>query len=207
MSRYIGPKCRLCRREGVKLFFKADRCNSPKCPIEKKGAVPPGQHGLRRSRGLSEYGKQLREKQKVKRSYGLTERQMKNYFLKARKDRANTGKALLRLLELRLDSAVFRLGLTPSRVTARQIIGHGQVMVNGKKVTIPSFLVKKEDVITLSGKSNKIPVVKAMLGQKDFNLPTWLQRKGNAGKILDLPKDEELPSEINESLIIEYYSR
>lgn len=207
MSRYFGPKCRLCRREGVKLFLKGARCSSPKCPLEKKGAVPPGQHGLRKSRGASEYGKQLREKQKTKRTYGVNEKQMKNYFSKARKHKTNTGKALFRLLETRLDSVVFRLGFAPSRSVARQIVNHGHVSVNGQRVNIPSFIVKKEDVVTLSSKASKIPVVKAMLGEKEYQAPSWLLKKGGTGKIIDLPKDEELPSEINESLIIEYYSR
>jgi small subunit ribosomal protein S4 len=208
MSRYLESSCRLCRREGLKLFLKGSRCNSPKCPIEKRGAVPPGQHGVKRgARRGSEYGEQLREKQKAKRIYGVREKQVKNLFKEARKDRSATGKAFLKLLERRLDNVVFRLGFAPSRKVARQIVNHRQVLVNGRKVNIASFRVKKGDVISLSTKATQIPTVKVCLDQKDYKLPSWLERKAAVGKVIDLPSDEDLPQEIDAQLIVEFYSR
>jgi len=208
MSRYLGPACRLCRREGSKLFLKGSRCYSPKCPIDKKGAVPPGQHGARRGgRRRSEFGEQLREKQKTKRIYNLNEKQLKNLFQEARKDRAATGKSLLKLLERRLDNVVFRLGFTPSRTVARQIVSHRHVLVNGRKVNIASFRVKKGDVISLASEATKVPVVKACLDQKDYKLPGWLERKAGAGRVLDFPAEEDIPQEIDAQLIVEFYSR
>lgn len=208
MGRYLGPKCRLCRREGKKLFLKGERCNSPKCPLEKKGAVPPGLHRTKRFvRKQSEFGKQLREKQKTKRIYGIFERQMRKYFNKARKERGATGKALLKLLESRLDNVILRLGFTYSRPAARQLIKHGFVQVEGKKVDIPSFLVKKDKVITLHPKALEIAEVKKALAEKDFKPPSWLERKGGAGRVVNLPKDDQLPSEIDDQLIVEFYSR
>lgn len=208
MSKYLEPSCRLCRREGTKLFLKGSRCYSPKCPIEKKGAVPPGQHGARRgARRSSEFGEQLREKQKTKRIYGVREKQAKNLFKEARKDRSATGKAFLKLLERRLDNVVFRLGFTPSRKVARQIVNHRHVLVNGRKVNIASFRVKKGEVISLSTKATEIPVVKVCLDQKDYKLPSWLERKATVGKVIDLPADEDLPQEIDIQLIVEFYSK
>lgn len=208
MSKYIGPACRLCRREGSKLFLKGSRCNSPKCPIDKKGAVPPGQHGAkRRIHRESEYGEQLREKQKTKRTYNLNEKKLKNLFKEARKDRSATGKSLLKLLERRLDNVLFRLGFAPSRTVARQVISHRHILVNGRKVNIASFRVKKGDVISLTTKASKIPTVKVCLDQKDYKLPSWLERKAGAGKVLDFPADEDLPQEIDVQSIIEFYSR
>lgn len=207
MSRHLGPKCRLCRQEGRKLFLRGERCNSPKCPLEKKGAVPPGQHGLKRREKTSEYQEQLREKQKAKRIYGISEKQMKNYFKKARKEKAATGKALLGLLEQRLDNVIFRLGFVSSRVNARQIISHGFVLVDGKKVDIPSFQTKPGNVITLAPRALEIPKIKQALQDKDFKIPSWLERKGGAAKVLHLPSEKELPEEVNSQLIVEFYSR
>ncbi len=207
MGRYLDSKCRLCRREGMKLFLKGDRCFSPKCPLEKKGAVPPGIHGLKRRRRLSEYGVQLREKQKAKRLYGLREKQFKKYFDEARKAKAATGEVLFQLLESRLDNLIYRLGLAPSRASARQLISHGHVKVDDRKVNISSYQVKVGETISLSEKGAKISSVKAQLEKKDFKVPEWLERKATAGKIKRLPKREEIEANINEQAIVEFYSR
>ncbi|TSC54500.1 MAG: small subunit ribosomal protein S4 [Microgenomates group bacterium LiPW_31] len=207
MARYLDSKCRLCRREGTKLFLKGERCFSPKCPLEKRGAVSPGQHGLKRSRRLSEYGIQLREKQKAKRTYGVLERQFRRYFKKAFKKRGVTGEALLQLLELRLDNVVYRLGFVPSRSVARQIVHHGHILVDGKKVDIPSYQVKPGQVINLNPKAMKMEVVKKSLAEKKKEIPSWLQKKAAVGKIIRLPTREEIGADIAEQLIVEYYSR
>jgi len=207
MARYIDPKCRLCRREGTKLFLKGERCFSPKCPLEKKGAVAPGQHGLKMRRRLSEYGVQLREKQKAKRTYGVLERQFRRYFKKAFKKRGVTGEALLQLLESRLDNVVYRLGFVPSRSVARQLVRHGHILVDGKKVDIPSYQVKPGQVINLNPKAMKIEVVKKSLAEKKKEIPSWLQKKAAVGKIIRLPTREEIGADIAEQLIVEYYSR
>jgi small subunit ribosomal protein S4 len=207
MARYTDPKCRLCRREGVKLFLKGERCFSLKCPIEKKGAVPPGQHGLKSGRRLSDFGKQLREKQKAKRLYGILERQFKNYFEKASKAKGNTGELLLQFLELRLDNLVYRLGLVSSRSIARQLINHGHVLVDGKKITIPSYQVKTGQVVSLGTKGLKINHVQEALKDRGFRTPKWLSRKAAVGKIERLPKREEIEVDINQDLIVEFYSR
>jgi len=207
MARYIDPKCRLCRREGTKLFLKGERCFSPKCPLEKKGAVAPGQHGLKMRRRLSEYGVQLREKQKAKRTYGVLERQFRRYFKKAFKKRGVTGEALLQLLESRLDNVVYRLGFVPSRSVARQLVRHGHILVDGKKVDIPSYQVKPGQVINLNPKAMKMEVVKKSLAEKKKEIPSWLQKKAAVGKIIRLPTREEIGADIAEQLIVEYYSR
>jgi len=207
MARYLDSKCRLCRREGTKLFLKGERCFSPKCPLEKKGAVAPGQHGLKMRRRLSEYGVQLREKQKAKRTYGVLERQFRRYFKKAFKKRGVTGEALLQLLESRLDNVVYRLGFVPSRSVARQLVRHGHILVDGKKVDIPSYQVKPGQVINLNPKAMKIEVVKKSLAEKKKEIPSWLQKKAAVGKIIRLPTREEIGADIAEQLIVEYYSR
>jgi len=208
MSRYLGPKCRLCRREGKKLFLKGVRCSSPKCPLEKKGAVIPGQHGSRKfGRKSSEYSLQLREKQKAKRTYQVFEKQIKTYYEEAKKQKAATGKALLRLLETRLDNVLYRLGFSASRSSARQLIRHGHVTVDGKKVNIPSFLVKKDQLVGLDQKALKIAEVKKAVEDKDYKLPLWLDRKAAIGKITRLPDNDDLPTEIDDQLIVEFYSR
>ena len=202
MARYTGPKHRLCRAEGVAL------CGSPKCPVLVKNAPPPGQHGARIRRKFSEYGTQLREKQKVKRMYGVLERQFKRYFNLASRKKAATGEALLTILETRLDNVVYRLNLTRSRPQARQLVSHGHVLVNGKKVTIPSFNTKVSDVISLSPKSANLDSVKKLQDEtKDIKLPSWLEKQATVGKIVSSPKRENLEVDINESLIVEYYSR
>ncbi len=207
MAKYKDAKCRLCRREGVKLFLKGERCYSPKCPIERKGAVPPGEHGSKRQRRLSNYGQQLREKQKVKRIYGVLERSFRRYFKEARRVKEATGKMLLQILESRLDNVVFRLGLTPSRSVARQIVRHGFVLVDGQKANLPSYQVKPEQIVTLTTEGLKLKQVKDSLIEKERIIPKWLQRKAAVGKIKRLPEREEIEVDINEDLIVEYYSR
>ena len=202
MARYTGPKHKLCRAEGVAL------CGSPKCPVIRKNAGPPGQHGQRGRRKLSEYGIQLREKQKVKRIYGVLERQFKRYFELASSAKAATGEALLQILETRLDNVVYRLNLTSSRPQARQFVSHGHVLINGKKVTIPSYNVKIGDVVTLSAKAANLDFTKKLAqDSKEVILPPWLDKKAIVGKITAMPKREDLKDDINEKLIVEYYSR
>jgi small subunit ribosomal protein S4 len=191
----------------VKLFLKGERCLTPKCPLEKKGAVAPGQHGLKGSRRPSEYSLQLREKQKAKRTYGIMERQFRRYFKKAFKKRGVTGEALLQFLESRLDNVVYRLGLVPSRSVARQLVRHGHVLVDGKKVDIPSYQVKPQQVISLAPKAMRMEAVKKSLAEKRKEIPPWLQKKAAVGKMIRLPKKEEIGADIAEQLIVEYYSR
>lgn len=207
MARYTDAKCRLCRREGVKLFLKGERCYSPKCPIERKGGVPPGQHGPRGRKRLSEYGYQLREKQKAKRLYGVLERQFRRYVGEAAKNPQATGEVLFQLLESRLDNIVYRLGLTPSRSVARQLASHGHVYVNDKRVNVASYQVKPGDTVRLDDKAMKIPAVEKNWADRAKNTPKWLQRKGPVGKIVRLPEREEVESGIDDKLIVEYYSR
>lgn len=206
MSRHLGPKCKLCRREKMKLFLKGERCYT-RCPIEKKGAVPPGQHGLKSSmKRMSDYGKQLREKQKVKRIYGLSERQMKNYFQKAFKGEQATGESLLQLLESRLDNILYRLGFVNSRHLARQLVSHKHVLVDGKKVNIPSYQLKKNQTVSLGPKALKLALVKKALAEKT-KVPEWLKKKAAVGQMVRLPKREEIEGDIDDQLIVEYYSR
>ena len=208
MARYKDAKCRLCRREGIKLFLKGVRCYSPKCPIERKGAVPPGQHGQKRRRRLSDYGHQLREKQKVKRLYGVLERQFRRYFEKASKTKKGTGKVLLQLLESRIDNVLFRLGFVPSRSTARQLVSHGFVLVDGsKKVNIASQQIKPDQTISLTSGGLNLDYVRKSLAEKGRKIPDWLTRKAAVGKMIRLPEREEIEMDIDESLIVEYYSR
>lgn len=200
MARYTGPKRRLSRREGVALFAKDAAF------IERVGAVVPGQHGTRRSRKPSEYGIQLREKQKAKRIYGLLERQFAKYYQMASKRKGNTGNALMEFLETRLDNTVYRLGFSPSRAGARQMVSHGHIAVDGKKVTIPSFQVKPGSTIAILPKMlDNTQVLRSL--KSDMTLPEWLERKAAVGKVLRLPTRDEAEGGINESLIVEYYSR
>jgi len=198
MGRNIGPQCRICRRLGVKLFLKGKRCFSPSCPIERKGIIAPGVQGRRFSRP-SPYKKQLLEKQKLKASYGLLERQMKNYFKKARKSGRETDLTLIQMLESRLDNVIFRLGLTPNRRAARQLVGHGKVIVDGQKVTIPSFSVKPGQVITIKEGAGT--------HSEKITPPPWLKRKALVGKMIRWPKREELDTQVDIRSIIEFYSR
>lgn len=200
-------KCRLCRREKLKLFLKGERCFSPKCPLEKVGPVAPGVHGLKSGFRLSEYGTQLREKQKTKRYYGVREQQFKNYLGKASMVEGDRGENLLRLLELRLDSVLHRLGLAASKRMARQLITHGKILVNGEKVRTPSYNLKPKDRVELSKSGAKIKSVEVWLAKKDVEIPAWLKRKGASGKVEKIPTREEMPQDIKENLIVEFYSR
>lgn len=194
-----NSKCKICRREGQKLFLKGERCYSPKCPLEKKGAVPPGVHGPKSRRRLSDFSQQLREKQKAKRIYGVSERQFKLYFAQ--------GGSFLKILESRLDNVVYRLGFTPSRSIARQIVSHGHVQVDGKKVNISSYQLRPGQLVALASKGLEINHVKKMLSNKDYRVPAWLKRKAAVGKMERLPEREEIDTEVDEKLITEYYSR
>lgn len=201
MARYTGPKHKLCRAEGVAL------CGLPTCPVAKKNAGPPGQHSQKGRRKQSEYGIQLREKQKVKRTYGVLERQFTKYFNWASKQKGATGETLLKILETRLDNVVYRLRLAETRPQARQMVNHGHIFVNDKRVTIPSYNVKIGDVVSLSPKILKTVFIKKLIEDKDNKLPEWLERKVSVGKIKSMPKREDLQEDINERLIVEYYSR
>lgn len=200
MARYTGPKRRLSRREGTALFSK----DAPF--LERKGIVPPGQHTGRSRRKISEYGIQLREKQKAKRIYGILERQFANYHRQASKSKGNRGEVLLQALETRLDNVVYRLGFAPSRAFARQLVSHGHVAVDGKKVNIPSYPVKVGSTIAIWGKMLDNTQVKKSL-ESTKTLLEWLERKAAVGKVLRMPKREEMESGINEQLIVEFYSR
>lgn len=173
----------------------------------KRLNVPPGQHGPKGKRKTSDFGNQLREKQKVKRLYGVMERQFRRAFAEARKEKGNTGERLLQLMEARLDNAVYRVGLAPTRTMARQLVSHGHVTVDGAKVTIPSYMVRVGEVITLKTKSLEIPAVKKMLDDASYKAPEWLERKGPVGKVLREPARSDITDDINEQLIVEHYSR
>ncbi|HWI54898.1 MAG TPA: 30S ribosomal protein S4 [Desulfobacteria bacterium] len=208
MARYTGPVCRLCRREGAKLYLKGDRCYTGKCAIDRRGYAP-GQHGQGRKK-MSEYGVQLREKQKARRIYGILEKQFRNYFEKAESQKGVTGENLLRLLEKRLDNVVYRLGLAGSRVEARQLVRHGHFTVNGKKVNIPSFLTKVGEVIEIREKSRDNARIKELLEQAARKTPpAWLELNADqfAGKVVAVPSREDIDVPIEEHLIIELYSR
>jgi small subunit ribosomal protein S4 len=209
LARYKESVCRLCRREGMKLFLKGERCYTDKCAFERRG-YPPGQHGQGRIK-FSDYGIQLREKQKVKRIYGISERQFRNYFEKADRQKGITGTNLLILLERRLDNTVYRLGFTTSRQEARQLAGHGHLLVNGIKVNIPSYLVKPNDVIEIKGKSQGMERIKDSLeGVARKGVPSWLELKKDQckGIVKAWPIREELTTPpIQEQLIVELYSK
>lgn len=200
-------KCRICRAVGEKLFLKGERCFSPKCPVTRKGAVPPGQHGAKRKRRPSEYGIRLKEAKKVKKTYGVTERDLKKIFKEARKVSQSTGEAFLQILESRLDNLVYRLGFSPSRRLARQLVSHKHVLVNGKPVNIPSYRVKLGQIISLDGKALAIAEVKKKISEKDSTIPTWLEKKAAVGKLSRIPKRDEIEISVDEQLIVEYYSR
>ena len=209
MARYIGPVCRLCRREGMKLFLKGERCYTEKCAIEKRN-LAPGQHGKTRKSKLAGYGVQLREKQKVKRIYGVLEDQFRRYFEQAERMRGITGETLLQLLERRLDNVAYRLGLATSRPQARQLVRHGHLTVNGRKVDIPSFSVKPGDMVALRASSHKAPaVVHALEEVKGRGVPEWLSFDPNAfsGKISSIPTREQINLPVQEQLIVELYSK
>lgn len=202
MGRYIGPKHRLARREGFNILEKTSSS------LERRLNVLPGQHGPRgRRRKLSDFGLQLREKQKVKRMYGVLERQFRRYVRDAQRKKGDTGGTLLSLLERRLDNVLYRMRLAKTRVMARQLIAHGHVLVNNKKVTIPSYLVREGEIVSLGPKASEIPSIKEMLRDKDISLPAWLSRQGPVGKVKALPIRDDIEPSINEQLIVEYYSR
>jgi small subunit ribosomal protein S4 len=207
MAKYTDPKCRLCRREGTKLYLKGARCLSPKCPIDKKGAQVPGMHGKKRARGrISGFGTQLREKQKAKRTYGVLEGQFHKYYDLAIKSSGNSSEVIMQLLESRLDNVCYRMGFVSSRSLARQLVSHGNILVDGKKVDVPSFLTKTGMTISLPEKAQKFDFVAPNLNDK--NIPAkWMSRKGATGKIDRMPTADEIGSEIKTNLIIEYYSR
>lgn len=211
MARYRDAVCRLCRREGGKLFLKGDRCFKPSCAIEKRGTQPPGQHGATaRRKVLAGYGQQLREKQKVKRIYFVLEKQFRNYFEKALRQKGVTGENLLFLLERRLDNVVYRAGFSTSRRQARQLVNHGHIEVNDRKVDIPSFQVKVGDIITVKDKSNKnVHIEGAWQTAVGRGRPTWIASsdKDLSVSISALPKREDVDQNINEQLIVELYSK
>lgn len=204
MARYTGPSCRLCRREGQKLYLKGDRCYSDKCAINKREGAP-GQHGVRRTK-LSNYGVQLREKQKVKRFYGLIESQFRTTFDRAAKMEGKTGENMLKLLELRFDNVVYRMGLAASRKEARQLVVHGHFTLNGKKADIPSMLLKVGDVIEVKEKSKSSAKFKEA-AEKDHTAPAWVNATEMGGTIVAEPSREDIDLPIEEHLIIELYSR
>jgi small subunit ribosomal protein S4 len=209
MARYIGPVCKLCRREEKKLFLKGAKCTTPKCPVEKRNFAP-GQHGRTRRAKMTEYGVQLREKQKMRRIYGLLERQFSNTYHKALRMKGVTGENLLRLLERRLDNIVYRLGFAPSRNAARQLVRHRHFTVNDRLVDIPSYLVKAGDVIKVRDKSRKMELIHAsMRKMREGKFLPWLDlNKANmTGTVLDIPGRADIPTEINENLIVELYSK
>ena len=208
MARYTEAVCRLCRRENQKLFLKGDRCYSAKCPIIKRENRIPGMHAKGR-RKTSEYGLQLREKQKARRTYGLLEKQFHGYFEKAEAMKGATGDNMLQLLERRLDNVVYRLGFGDSRAQARQIVNHGHITVNGKKVNIPSFNVKAGDVIAIAESSTGIEKFKAMREGTAKTIPAWLELTPAdlCGKMVELPKREDIDLGIEEHLIVELYSK
>ena len=206
----FSPQCKICRREGKKLFLKGERCNSPKCALVKK-KYPPGAHGTKGYPRLSDYGRQLREKQRLRRSYNLSEQQFKNYFIKAKKGKGNTEENFLRLLEQRLDNVVYRANFTSSRRAARQIINHGNILVNDRRVDIPSYQVRVGDAIQPKNKKLIIESVKeqiALVNNKD-TLPAWLNldKKNYQIKVLKKPEPQDLPQNFETELVISFYGR
>lgn len=200
VARYTGPKRRLSRREGLPLFAKDAKA------IERKGILPPGQHGAKMRRRVSEFGIQLREKQKAKRIYGILERQFKNYMIAASKIKGATGLSLMQALEMRLDNVVYRLSFTKSRAEARQLVSHGHILVSDKKVAVPSFKTNVGQTIAISAKLRDNTQVKKSLEEVN-TLPGWLERKATVGKVLRVPNRDEMEQSIDEQLIVEYYSR
>ena len=209
MARYTGPVCRLCRREGVKLFLKSDRCFTGKCSFDRR-PVPPGQHGQGRRSKQTDYGLHLREKQKTRRIYGVLEGQFHRYFVEAKRRKGVTGEQLLRILESRLDNIVFRLGFAGNRIEARQLVRHGHFLVNGRRVDIPSYLCRPGDVIAVSVKSKDSPKFKMLADNLGIRpTPSWLQLVADEfkGTVLHVPSREEIDTQVAEHLIVELYSR
>jgi len=209
LARYIGSVCRLCRREGMKLFLKGDRCYSEKCAVDRRPEKPPGVHGDRRPK-FSEFGIRLREKQKVKRIYGLTERQFRKYIEKASRSKAETGKLLISLLERRLDNVLYRLGFASSRKEARHLVRFGHIIVNGRRVDVPSYQIKEGDAIEVAEKSRKLGRINQSIESLERRgFPGWLElEKDNyRGVVKKLPLREDVTLPIEEQLIVEFYSR
>jgi small subunit ribosomal protein S4 len=209
MARYTDPSCRLCRRERQKLFLKGTKCFTEKCPVERR-AFPPGQHGQSRRSKVSEYGVQLREKQKVRRMYGLMEAQFRNYFARALQQTGRTGETLVKLLERRLDNVVYRMGFAPSRKAARQLITHGHFLVNNHQVDIPSYLLRAGDIVQVREKSKKLEVMHSSIKRmKDTAMLPWLSldKAAMAGTFLNVPERADIPLNANEQLIVELYSK
>jgi len=208
MARYTGPVCRLCRREKMKLFLKGPKCDTMKCPIERR-PYPPGEHGRDRMRQGSEYLGQLREKQKARRIYGVLEKQFANLYVEATRQSGITGENLLRMLELRLDNVVFRAGWGASRSQSRQFVRHGHVLVNGRRVDIPSYRVKKGDTVSLKERSPEMIVIRHNVDTLDRQVPPWLEA-GEGGfevSVRDLPLREHIDVPVREQLIVELYSK
>ena len=209
MARNLDPKCRQCRREGEKLFLKAEKCFTEKCAIEKRN-YPPGQHGQRRSSRLSDYGVQLREKQKLRRIYGVLEKQFRSYYAEADRKKGITGENLLQMLESRLDNVAYKMGLGGSRTEARQIVRHNSILVNGKRVNIPSYQVQPGDNISVADQSkDQLRIKSALEAADERGLPDWLEFdvKKLTGIFKNRPERDDLPSTINESLVVELYSK
>lgn len=207
MAKYTDAKCKLCRREGTKLFLKGDRCSTEKCAIDRR-SYPPGEHGRDTNPKMSGYALQLREKQKVRHIYGILERQFRGYFSKAAKKKGVTGENLLQFLEQRLDNVVFRLGFAPSRPAARQLVRHGHVLVDDTKVDIPSYVVRPGELVSITEKSRKLEVVQSSLEAHGGRVLAWLEldREGVRGKLLKVPgRGHPLP--VQEQLIVELYSK
>ncbi len=208
MARYIGAKCRLCRREGEKLFLKGEKCYTSKCPIENR-PFPPGQHGQRRAR-LSDYALQLRQKQKLRRIYGVLEKQFRLYYKEADRRKGSTGENLLKILEGRLDNVVYRMGFASSRNEARQLVRHNGITVNGRKLNIPSYQLRPEDMVAVSERSRKhLRVQSSVEMAQQRGIPDWLDvdSKAMKGVFKAAPERSELPPEINENLVVELYSK
>ncbi len=209
MGRYIGPVCRLCRREGIKLYLKGERCYSPKCAMERR-PYPPGQHGQKRAKRPSDYAVRLREKQKLRRIYGISETQFRNLFEEASRRKGVTGTVFLGLLESRLDNVVHRLGFAVSRRQARQMVRHGHITVNGRRVDLPSYRVRPGDVVAVAEGSRNLDFIRQNLeAMKGRKAPPWLELdlEGMKGRFLRMPEREELNLPVNEQLVIEFYSR
>ena len=209
MARERGPKCRLCRREGIKLFLKGDRCHSAKCAIDRRGYAP-GEHGEKQRRKLSEYGRQLREKQKVRRIYGIHEAQFHNYYEEANRMKGVTGENLMKLLERRLDNIVFRLGFAPSRCSGRQLVRHRHFTVNGRAVDVPSYQLRSGDVVQVRERSRGLTYFKAVKeNPSDRNLCDWLGRDTErmSGTLREIPTRDAIPTPVEEQLIVELYSK
>ena len=209
MARYTDGKCRLCRREGIRLYLKGDRCYSDKCAIERR-AYAPGEHGQSRRSKVSPYAQQLREKQKARRIYGVMEAQFRKYFHWAERKKGVTGEILLQLLETRLDNIIYRLGVAPSRNAARQLVRHGHIRVNGRKVDIPSFALRPGDAVSVHEKSRELPFIKeTVANRRRTEMQEWLDfdEKGMTGRLVQVPKREQIPVPLQEQLIVELYSK